>query len=132
MKKILKNSNSVSLWNDSASLLNDYYSEIIKTNSQLDYENNKKILCVLAILEKIDLQNEKEMKLICSFIGVSHDDFIDKVFSLYRFEILDIYLNRVVRVSDQCLKDYFIYDGFIKSKFFSLKEFVKSFFLMLS
>lgn len=127
-EKILKNSNSVSLWNDSASLLNDYYSEIIKTNSQLDYENNKKILCVLAILEKIDLQNEKEMKLICSFIGVSHDDFIDKVFSLYRFEILDIYLNRVVRVSDQCLKDYFIYDGFIKSKFFSLKEFVKSFF----
>lgn len=127
-EKIVKDSDNVALWNDSASLLNDYYSDVIRNNSKLDYENSKKILCILAALEKIDLEDENKMSLICSFIEISRDEFNDKVHSLHELEILDIYSDRVARVSDQCLKDFFVYDGFIKSRFLSLKKFVSLFF----
>lgn len=126
-EKVLMNEDSLDIWKDSASLLNEYYSTIIK-NQKFDYDKYKIILCIVAIIGKIDLNNKKMMNQICSFIGVTYDEFVNKVWELYRIEIVDIYLNRLIQISDQCLKDYFIYDGLIKSRFLSLVDLVELFF----
>ncbi len=126
-EKVLKDKNCIFLWDDSAALLSDYYSDVIDSN-KIDYVNNKKILCILATIKKIDLKNCDLMKIICSSIGIEQNELYNRISDLYSLEIVDIYLDRVVQISDQCLQDYFIYDGYVKSKFLPFKKIVKDFF----
>ena len=127
-EKIIENEDESSIWNNSAALLNDFYTGVIKSNNKMNYAACKKILCILATLKKIDLKNNSLIEKICSSIEIERNNFIGEIYNLHNIEIVDIYLNRVVQITDQCLQDYFLYDGYVKSKFLSLREIAKDYF----
>ena len=116
------------IWKDSASLLNSYFRDILQNNKIVNGEDYKKLLGMLSIIKKIDLNDRSMISKISSMIGLESEDIVTKFNELFTHEIVDIYLNRVVKVEDQCLQDYFIYDAIVKSKAISLKRVVSEFF----
>ena len=126
-EKMINENNLSFIWKDSASLLYDYYSEIIKKNDALKYDSNKKVLCIIATLKKIDLGNTDLVNMICTSIEIESSVFHNIINELNSLEILDVYEDRIVSISEQCLREFFMYDGYIKSKFLSLKKIINIF-----
>ncbi len=116
------------LWNDSASLLSGYFHDVINKKEGLDYEKKRDLLGILSTLKRIDIDDDNVVSKISVLTNLSTRDVKCGYLELFRLEIVDIYEDRVAKVSDQCLEDYFAYEVFVESKSITLKDIINNFF----
>ncbi|MEH2302978.1 MAG: hypothetical protein V7K88_29425 [Nostoc sp.] len=114
--------------NNVSNLYEEYYSSIRKYLQELGDENLLKAAGIVTFFWTVDRSNEKMMEEIETAFGVSRKVFWKAVRQLHDYELLDMYENEIVRVSDKVLATYLFYLVFFKEKLLNFAPLINHFF----
>jgi hypothetical protein len=126
-KVALENQNLESI-NDVSALYDNYFSSIREDLQILTEPNLLKTAGVIAFFRVVDRTNQVVMKGITDSFRISGDDFWNYALRLHKLEMVDMYENEVVRVSDQVLSTYLFYLAFFKEKVLDFSDILANYF----
>lgn len=105
--------NSLDSINDVSTLYDSYFSSIREDlkneNTDLKNSNYLKVAAIVSFFKSVDRTNEEMMTCIEKAFNITIQSFWEDAEWLHRHEILDMYENEVVRMSDQVLGAYLFY-----------------------
>lgn len=101
---------------DISSLYDQYYESIREDLDKLENQNLLKIVSMIAFFKAIDLSNKEIMTIIETVLQISLSEFSSNLCELSKIELVDIYENKSVKISDQILATYLFYLSFFKDK----------------
>lgn len=114
---LAKRENRLDSINNISNLYEEYYSSIQKDLQELGDENLLKAAGIVAFFRTVDRSNENMMEEIETAFGISQEVFWKAVRQLHDYEILDMYENEIVRVSDQVLATTFFTLPFLRKNY---------------
>jgi len=126
--KIAHDTNRLDSINDVSQLYEDYYSIYLKENP-LTADN--KLLAIAGIVAFLEIVHLDYMDLILPLLKTKDIDrtcFIECIQRLHEMEIVDIYYDKVVRFSEQCLSNFLLKYIYFDKKLLSLRATIKEFF----
>lgn len=127
--KVACSSNRLESIDDVSQLYEDYYGSNLE-DRQFFIDKNLCITAgIIAFLEAIHLDYIDALLPILQEKGLNRDNFIENIRMLHELEIVDIYNDKAVRFSDQCLSNYLLKYIFFDKKLLSLSEIIKACFL---
>ena len=124
--KLACNSNSLASINDVSQLYDDYYGTFLTSNQLLSNSNLCITAGVLAFLEAIHLEHMDAFLPILREKGLNRNEVIENIRILHELEIVDIYNDKAVRFSEQCMSNYLLKYVFFDKKLLSLSEMIKA------
>ncbi|ALG67145.1 hypothetical protein [Beggiatoa leptomitoformis] len=116
MATIVAKNNPTFEFTDTTELYDKYYSSIKNDLDNLKNENVLKVIGVISFFRSIDQSDTELMTLIKSLVNISTEDFREIARQLHKLELVDLFENDVVKISDQILATYILYLVFFKEK----------------
>lgn len=115
----------ISIYN-SVDIFKHYYGEIIEK----EFPNKKKIISafVITLLGPFEYKNNEMAIKILSYYGINEDEFYQLCCELNDSEIIDLYMNKVVKISDQSMGDYLLYYVLVEKQYVALMDILKDMF----
>ncbi|HEL8434602.1 TPA: hypothetical protein U0D75_002948, partial [Legionella pneumophila] len=110
------------------SLYDDYFGQ---NESVKDIIENKKLMttaCAISFFRKIDKLNDSQMSYVQNVFGIQIDEFWEFVNILNKKELVDLYEDEVVRISDQVLSTYLFYLSVFEKKIIPFSKIVNNFY----
>lgn len=124
--KVACSSSRLDSINDVSQLYEDYYGSSLEKH-QLLIDNNMCIAAgIVAFLEAIHLEHIDSLLPILQEKGLCRDSFIENISKLHEQEIVDIFNDKAVRFSEQCLSNYLLKYVFFDKKLLSLSAMIKA------
>lgn len=120
--------NNLAAINDVSQLYEDYYGRYLDENSLLTDNALLITAGIVAFLEAIHLDRLDSFLPILEAKGMNRDGFIENIRKLHDKEIIDIYNDKAVRFSEQCLSNFLLKYIFFDKKLLSLSLMIKTFF----
>jgi hypothetical protein len=114
--QVAKESNTLESIRDVTELYDKYYSSIKTDLEALEEGDILKVAGIVAFFRNVDRTNDALMSTIKNVFGISVDNFWEASKKLHDMEVLDMFENEVVKVSDQVLSTYLFYLVFFKEK----------------
>ena len=122
--KLAKEKESLSAINDISQLYEIYYKRHVD-----DTIGKDKDLCftagILSVVNAVMLNDLSALQQILDNYGITEEKFKNKIFELSQLEVVEIKMNRVATLSDQCLANYMLYYVFYQKKIITLGEVVE-------
>lgn len=112
--------NSLASIGDVSSLYDEYFSSIRQDLAELADGRYLQVAGITSFFRAIDRSQTEQMDLISQEFDVSADVFWAGALDLHDMEILDVYEDEVVRISDQVLSSYLFYLAFFKERVLGL------------
>ncbi len=127
---VAKETNSLSSLYDVSNLYDKYFSTIQQDID--DFKDSELLLSIsiISFFRVIDRENEQQMKIIEEAFSLSIEDFWKNVDTLHDLEVVDLYENSVVKISDQILSMYLFYRAVFVDKKVDINIFLEHFFLL--
>lgn len=97
-------------------LYDEYYRSITRDLKELADLTLLKVGAIVAFFRTVDRSNESQMAAISRASDISNETFWEAATKLHEMEIVDMYENEVVRISDQVLGTYLFYLAFFRKK----------------
>ncbi|WP_407306364.1 hypothetical protein [Desulfosporosinus sp. SB140] len=114
--KLAVETQSLDSINDATQLYEGYYGKFLKDNI-IDQERNLYTTAgIIAFLTAINLENLETLLPVLEEVGISEKSFVNYTHQLHELEIVDIYNDKAVKISDQCLGNYLLKFIFIKKR----------------
>lgn len=124
--KLACRSNRLDSINDVSQLYEDYYGSSLG-NNPLFTDNSLCITAgIVAFLEAIHLDYIDALLPILQEKELCRENFIENIRKLHEMEIVDIYNDKAVRFSEQCLSNYLLKYVFFDKKLLSLSAIIKA------
>lgn len=114
--QVAKESNTLESIRDVTELYDKYYSSIKTDLDALEDGDILKVAGIVAFFRNVDRTNDALMSSIKNVFGITAEDFWEASKKLHDMEVLDMFENEVVKVSDQVLSTYLFYLVFFKEK----------------
>lgn len=114
--QVAKEKNTLESIRDVTELYNKYYSSIKLDLDALESGGILKVAGIVAFFRNVDRTNDSLMSNIRGVFGISAEDFWEASKKLHDMEVLDMFENEVVKISDQVLSTYLFYLVFFKEK----------------
>ncbi len=114
--QVAKDSNTLESIRDVSELYDKYYSSIKSDLDALEDGDILKVAGIVAFFRSVDRTNDNLMSDIKGIFGISIEDFWEASKTLHDMEVLDMFENEVVKISDQVLSTYLFYLVFFKEK----------------
>ncbi|MCP8686413.1 hypothetical protein [Marinobacterium sedimentorum] len=108
-----------------ATLYDDYFGNNDGVKEIIGNPNLLLTACAISLFRKIDKLNEDQMSIVRDLFDIQGSDFWDYVKHLHKLEIVDLYEDEVVRMSDQVLSTYLFYSAVFHKKTISFSTIVK-------
>ncbi|MBU3194934.1 ATP-binding protein [Clostridium algidicarnis] len=124
--RVACNSNRLDSINDVSQLYEDYYGSSLEKYELLTNNNMCIAAGIVAFLEAIHLEHIDSLLPILQEKGLCRNSFIENIRKLHEQEIVDIYNDKAVRFSEQCLSNYLLKYVFFDKKLISLSVMIKS------
>jgi len=107
--KVAKETDKLDSIYDVTTIYDEYFKTVNKDISI--YENNNLLISIVIIsfFRVVDKSNSEQMKLVESSFNISSSEFWFEVEKLNNLELVDLYKNEVVKISDQILSMYLFY-----------------------
>ena len=121
--------NGLNSINDVSSLYDLYFSSLLKDISKLENKNVVAVAGVLSFFRSVDKTNNELMERITEIFGIEKSEFWKTCIELHEFELVDIYENEVVKISDQIISTYLFYLCFFKKNQLSFASIIDGFIL---
>lgn len=119
--KLALEKETLSAIKDVSQLYDAYYRKYV--DNALGEDND---LCltagILAVINTVILNDLSALQGIFKYYGISNEVFTSKVRQLAQLEVVEIHLNQVASLSDQCLANYMLYYVFFQRKILPLGE----------
>lgn len=126
--QVAKESNTLESIRDVTGLYDRYYSSIKSDLDALEDGDILKVAGIVAFFRNVDRTNDSLMSNIKNVFGISADDFWEASKKLHDMEVLDMFENEVVKVSDQVLSTYLFYLVFFKEKLIDFSTLINELF----
>lgn len=125
--KIACEKNDLSSIRDVTSVYSEYYGQYLKENKIID---NKILTCagIAAFVNVINLDRIENIKSIFAISKITENEFKSALYKLHEHEVVDIYKDKAVKFSDQCLSNYLLKYVFLDKKLIRLSEITKCYF----
>lgn len=124
--KVACSSNRLESIDDVSQLYEDYYGSNLENNQFFIDKNLCMTSGIIAFLEAIHLDYIDSLLPILQEKGLNRDGFIENIRMLHELEIVDIFNDKAVRFSDQCLSNYLLKYIFFDKRLLSLSEMIKA------
>ncbi|OEC82459.1 DNA replication protein [Photobacterium damselae subsp. damselae] len=126
--KVAIETNQIQSIQNVTSLYSDYFGE--NDNVKLVLEDERLVLaaCAISFFRKVDKLNEQQMRMVESSFGIQSEEFWELVDVLHKNELVDLYENEVVKISDQILSTYLFYMAAFEKNIISFSSIVKDFY----
>lgn len=111
-----------------ATLYDDYFGNNDGVKEIIENPNLLLTACAISLFRKIDKLNEGQMSIVRDLFGIQGSNFWDYVQHLHKLEIVDLYEDEVVRMSDQVLSTYLFYSAVFHKKAILFSTIVKNIF----
>lgn len=124
--KVAKDANTIESIDDISDLCSEYYGRVLRES---DLNNKRELLIsagIVAFLNAVHLEQMEPLQTFLEEYGLSKDTFIYCLQELHCYEIVDIYHDKVVRFSEQCLSNFMLKYVFYDEKIISLSAIVKA------
>ncbi|MGC6483773.1 MAG: hypothetical protein ACON4T_09475 [Synechococcus sp.] len=110
------------------SLYRDYFGG--NENVKLVLEDKRLVLaaCAISFFRKIDKLNEDQMGIVENSFGIQAEEFWGLVDILHKNELVDLYENEVVKISDQVLSTYLFYIAVFEKEIIPFSSIVNDFY----
>lgn len=120
--RLAKAEQSLSAINDATQLYESYYAKFL-VGSEIATDMD---LClaasVISLLHTINLTDTRRLDGLLERLNLNQDLFIKMIYRLCEDEFVEIKLDKVATISDQCLRNYMIYYAFCKKKIVPYSE----------
>lgn len=129
ISKIAYESNDLSSISDISNVYDIYYKSL---SNEVEIFKNIELMKVLAIISfyrNIDKTNEIQTTQIEEIFNIKIDSLWEKVKELNHLEIVDLYEDEVVKISDQILSTYLFYKVVYIENILDIDLFIRKFFL---
>lgn len=123
--KVACSSNRLESIDDISQLYEDYYGSTLEDNQLLVNKNLCITAGIIAFLEAIHIDHIDALLPILQEKGLNRDSFIENIRMLHEQEIVDIYNDKAVHFSEQCLSNYLLKYVFFDKKLLSLSRMIK-------
>lgn len=118
--------NGLSSIYNSVDIFKYYYGEIIEKEF---FDRNKIIAAfVITLLGPFEYQSNEIAIKILRDNGINEYEFYELCYELNNSEIIDLYMDKVVKISDQSMGDYLIYYVLIEKRYVALADVIKDLF----
>lgn len=128
ISKVAVEKNILQSINDVSALYDEYFRSIKEDLQDFGESNLLKTAGIIAFLRAVDRTNEQMMLGIEKYFRVSPEVFWDCAFRLHELEMVDMYEDEVVRISDQVLSTYLFYSAFFKEKVLDFSDILQNYF----
>ena len=128
ISKVAVEKNTLQSINDVSALYDEYFSSIKEDLQTFGEINLLRTAGIIAFLKAVDRTNEQMMLGIQKSFSISPDVFWDCAFRLHELEMVDMYENEVVRISDQVLSTYLFYSAFFRDKVLDFSDILQNYF----
>lgn len=119
--KLAKDTQSISALNDATQVYEQYYENIVSVKI-----GEEKKLCltagILSLLNAILLNKIDKIEKLLELANISKGEFKDNIYTLAQMEVVEIHLDQVAAISDQCLANYMLYFVFFEKKMLPFSE----------
>lgn len=105
-------------------IYNKYFDTITKDVSDI----NIKVLGIISYFRIIDLKEENFMQSITQNFRIHKNDFIENSIKLHDLELIDMWEDEIVKISDQVLQTFMFYKSFIKDKLLDFSVILKHYY----
>jgi hypothetical protein len=126
--QVVKKNNTLESIRDVTELYDKYYSSIKNDLNALEDKDILKVSGIVAFFSNVDRTNETFILNIQNVFTISPDDFWEASKKLHDMEVLDMFENEVVKVSDQVLSTYLFYLVFFKERLIDFSLLLNEFF----
>jgi hypothetical protein len=113
--KVALEKNSLEAFNDIYAIYDNYYGAVVKEIDKLDNVLFLKVLGLIAFFRVLG-KKYYQIESILSVFNIDVNAFWEIVIPLHQMELVDLYEDEVVKISDQVLGDYFFYKVFLCDK----------------
>lgn len=124
--KLAVEAESLSSINDATQLYEGYYGKFIKNNIFDQDRDLCAVAGIIAFLTAINLERLESLIPLLEKIGVSDTLFISCSHRLHELELVDVYNDKAVKISDQCLGNYLLAYVFINKRIIPLSVMLKA------
>lgn len=114
--KVAKDNDTLESIRDVSELYDTYYSSIRADLDALKDENILKVAGIVSFYRNVDRTNSDLMSGIEKAFDISAKEFWQSIQILHDMEVVDMFENEVVKISDQVLATYLFYLVFFKEK----------------
>ena len=122
--------NTLESIHDVSALYDIYFASIRRDLEDLSSAPLLKVAAVIALFRVLDRTNAETMRLVSETFGVTPDAFWDAVRRLHGLEIVDLYEDEVVRVTDQVLATYLFYLAVFRERVVGVSDLLERLFPM--
>jgi hypothetical protein len=126
--KVALKTNKLESLVDASKIYEDYYSPLLDEIPELKDKSFLKVLGIISFLGSVSKMEVDSSGKIVEVFGVSKEVFWEKAIELHNTEVVDLFENEVVKISDQILGTYFFYEVFIKRQILDLQILLVEFF----
>ncbi|MCG9734762.1 Mrp/NBP35 family ATP-binding protein, partial [Pseudoalteromonas shioyasakiensis] len=126
--KIAVETNQIESIQNVASLYDDYFSQNENIREVVEDEKLMTTACAISFFRKIDKLNNSHMEWLQNSFGISSEEFWGYVEVLHKKELVDLYEDEVVKISDQVLSTYLFYLSVFEKKVISFSMIVHHFY----
>ena len=125
--KVARETNRLDSLRDASELFELYFSPVYNDVIKASGEDSLKVLGIISFFRVLHRENEEPNNIIYREFGISSDRFWTVCKILNELELVDLYENDVVKISDQILATYIHYKAFFVENLLSYKIIIHCF-----
>jgi len=126
--KVAVETNQIKSIQNVTSLYKDYFGENENVKQVVDDDKLILTACAISFFRNIDKLNEQQMICVENSFGIQSEEFWEFVEVLHNNEIVDLYENEVVKITDQVLSTYLFYIAVFDKKVVPFSSIVNDFY----
>ena len=123
--KISSDANRLDSINDVSQLYDEYYGTLVKENALFDDSNVLIIAGIISVFKSIHLDNIEIIIPLLETHNISKELFVESIRRLHEYEIVDIYHDKAVKVTEQCLANFLLKYVFYNKQAIELSELIE-------
>lgn len=122
--KIAVESNTLESIEDVTDIYASYYGKFL-SGINLNERNLLSAAAILSFIGPIRLDSlDKIYDTLCAY-NITAEEYKKSLYQLHSYEIVDIYRDKAVKFSDQCLSNYLLYYVFIEKRWLKLSDIIR-------
>ncbi len=126
--KVAIETNQIESIQNVTSLYDDYFGQNENVKAVVENEKLMAATCAICFFRKVDKLNESHMKWVQESFCIQAEEFWELVCVLHQKELVDLYEDEVVRISDQVLSTYLFYISVFEKKIIPFSVIVNDFY----
>lgn len=126
--KVAVETNQIDSIQNVTSLYDDYFGQNDNVKAVVEDEKLMATACAISFFRKVDKLNETQMEWVQKSFGIQLEEFWELVRVLHKNELVDLYEDEVVRISDQVLSNYLFYISVFEKKIIPFSVIVNNFY----